>query len=146
MWLSTQTISRRTQRGVAWLDPCGAELEWASIQKLAGTGLFEVVVNFALSMALQRMLPNSGEVPDRWAATLDRYFGSRTWFEQVYQRRQGGLFANRGYEKRPDYSERHIGRAHVCTPVTNAHLVCRLLLEKKKKQKNNPQHITKYKQ
>src|SRR3546814_8471413 len=26
-----------------------------------------------------------------------------------------------------------IGRAHVCTPVTNAHLVCRLLLEKKKK-------------
>src|SRR3546814_5051833 len=29
-----------------------------------------------------------------------------------------------------------IGRAHVCTPVTNAHLVCRLLLEKKKKQKH----------
>src|SRR3546814_3878759 len=25
-----------------------------------------------------------------------------------------------------------IGRAHVCTPVTNAHLVCRILLEKKK--------------
>src|SRR3546814_6247282 len=24
-----------------------------------------------------------------------------------------------------------IGRAHVCTPVTNAHLVCRLLLAKK---------------
>src|SRR3546814_5378591 len=27
-----------------------------------------------------------------------------------------------------------IGRAHVCTPVTNAQLVCRLLLEKNKKQ------------
>src|SRR3546814_8477249 len=26
-----------------------------------------------------------------------------------------------------------IGRAHVCTPVTNAHLVCRLLLEKNKR-------------
>src|SRR3546814_8328514 len=26
-----------------------------------------------------------------------------------------------------------IGRAHVCTPLTNAHLVCRLLLEKKTK-------------
>src|SRR3546814_3512335 len=24
-----------------------------------------------------------------------------------------------------------IGRAHVCTPVTNAHIVCRLLIEKK---------------
>src|SRR3546814_4406606 len=28
--------------------------------------------------------------------------------------------------------EQEIGREHVCTPVTNAHLVCRLLLEKKK--------------
>src|SRR3546814_10602741 len=28
-------------------------------------------------------------------------------------------------------SESQIGRAHVCTPVTNAPLVCRLLLEKK---------------
>src|SRR3546814_3275767 len=27
-------------------------------------------------------------------------------------------------------SKQEIGRAHVCTPVTNAHLVCRLLLEK----------------
>src|SRR3546814_7702698 len=35
-------------------------------------------------------------------------------------------------------SRRHgkIGRAHVCTPVTNAHLVCRLLLEKKKKHEH----------
>src|SRR3546814_10064866 len=31
----------------------------------------------------------------------------------------------------PDF-QIEIGRAHVCTPVTNAHLVCRLLLEKKK--------------
>src|SRR3546814_3477980 len=30
-----------------------------------------------------------------------------------------------------------IGRAHVCTPVTNAHLVCRLLLDKKKNTTHN---------
>src|SRR3546814_9833354 len=36
-----------------------------------------------------------------------------------------------------------IGRAHVCNPVTNAHLVCRLLLEKKKKTpKKNGNRIT----
>src|SRR3546814_10710010 len=33
---------------------------------------------------------------------------------------------------RDDDNINQIGRAHVCTPVTNAHLVCRLLLEKKK--------------
>src|SRR3546814_9047388 len=32
----------------------------------------------------------------------------------------------------PPEVEAEIGRAHVRTPVTNAHLVCRLLLEKKK--------------
>src|SRR3546814_9394125 len=37
----------------------------------------------------------------------------------------GNLYFNpTGYE---------IGRAHVCTPVTNAQLVCRLLFEKKNK-------------
>src|SRR3546814_2462608 len=30
-----------------------------------------------------------------------------------------------------DYSNMQIGRSHVCTPVTNVHLVCRLLLENK---------------
>jgi len=105
-WVTAQPISRRTHRGVGFLDPFGAKLDWASIQKLADTCLFEVVVNFALSMAIQRMLPNSGEVPEGWAATLDSYFGSSAWFEEVYQRREGGLFTASGFEKRPDYSER----------------------------------------
>ena len=105
-WVTAQPISRRTHRGVAFLDPFGAKLDWASIQKLAETRLFEVVVNFALSMAIQRMLPNSGDVPKGWAATLDGYFGSRNWFEEVYQRRESGLFAAGGFEKRSDYSER----------------------------------------
>src|SRR3546814_7222280 len=35
------------------------------------------------------------------------------------------------------FVEREIGRAHVCTPVTNAHLVCRLLIEKKKTNYTN---------
>src|SRR3546814_3549267 len=38
-------------------------------------------------------------------------------------------FADGTYAPTPWHEE--IGRAHVCTPVTNAHLVCRLLLEKK---------------
>lgn len=105
-WVTAQAISRRTHRGVAFLDPFGAKLDWASIQKLADTGLFEVVVNFALSMAIQRMLPNSGEVPEGCAAALDSYFGSRAWFEEVYQQREGRLFATSGVEKRGDYAER----------------------------------------
>src|SRR3546814_9828596 len=36
----------------------------------------------------------------------------------------------------PGHMNVQIGRAHVCTPVTNAHLVCRLLLEIKKYQQH----------
>src|SRR3546814_4948235 len=32
-------------------------------------------------------------------------------------------------------SDHEIGRAHVCTQVTNAHIVCRLLLDKQKEQR-----------
>src|SRR3546814_7733906 len=37
-------------------------------------------------------------------------------------------------------AHREIGRAHVCTPVTNAQIVCRLLLEKKKIHYNTQTH------
>ena len=104
-WVTRQPISRKTHRGIAFLDPFGANLDWASVQKLAATGLFEVVVNFALSMAIQRMLPNSGDVPDAWALALDAYFGDRAWFDAVYER-GGGLFAASSVEKRDDSSER----------------------------------------
>src|SRR3546814_4598915 len=42
---------------------------------------------------------------------------------------------------RPDDAGEKIGRAHVCTPVTNAHLVCRLLPENKNKG-NESEHPT----
>src|SRR3546814_6334340 len=44
-----------------------------------------------------------------------------------------GRALHRAADRRDDGAE--IGRAHVCTTVTNAHLVCRLLLEKTKNNK-----------
>src|SRR3546814_2138955 len=35
-----------------------------------------------------------------------------------------------------------IGRAHVCTPATNSHLVCRLLLDNKKNKHNSTLSLT----
>jgi three-Cys-motif partner protein len=96
----------KSNRGVAFLDPFGAKLEWASIEKLAQTGFFEVVVNFALSMAIQRMLPNSGNISANNRQILDAYFGTTAWFDEVYRKPDGGLFDIDGLEKHPDYHER----------------------------------------
>lgn len=105
-WVCSQRISKKTHRGVAFLDPFGAKLDWNSVQQLADTGLFEVVVNFGLSMAIQRMLPNTGEVPEAWSKTLDAYFGTHDWFDEVYERPRWSLFGPPELQKRPDYSQR----------------------------------------
>jgi three-Cys-motif partner protein len=103
-WLTSQNIGRRTHRGVVFLDPFGARLEWSTVEALAQTGLFEVFINFALNMAIQRMLPNSGNIPPGWRTRLDSYFGTPVWYDEVYQETPE-LFGS-GIEKRPDYLER----------------------------------------
>lgn len=107
-WVASQAISRSTHRGVVFLDPFGANLTWSSIQRLADTKLFEVVINFGLNMTIQRMLPNSGRISEAWTAKLDAYFGTHEWFDAAYRERSGGLFETNGLEKHSDYSERLI--------------------------------------
>lgn len=105
-WLLSHNISKRSHRGIAFLDPFGAKLNWTTVQRLAETGLFEVVVNFALSMAIQRMLPNNAEFQPGSRNTLDAYFGTSDWYGVAYQDKSGSLFDSGGIEKRPDYSDR----------------------------------------
>src|SRR3546814_7062690 len=53
--------------------------------------------------------------------------GNRTWTLMVYLNEPAAGGATRFVK----IGKTEIGRAHVCTPVTNAHIVCRLLLENK---------------
>src|SRR3546814_10166178 len=49
-----------------------------------------------------------------------------------------GIGARFGVDRGAAARVGQIGRAHVCTPVTNAHLVCRLMLEKTNNNKTSP--------
>src|SRR3546814_6475590 len=53
-------------------------------------------------------------------------------FEAIFMRQMIGSMRQAGLAEDVFGSRAKIGRAHVCTPVTTAHIVCRLLLEKKK--------------
>src|SRR3546814_10407270 len=70
---------------------------------------------------------------DRYIA-LCRHAGSRLGAAAPDLVPAGGIGVGRGAAGRLDRGAdtAKIGRAHVRTPVTHAHLVCRLLLEKKK--------------
>src|SRR3546814_5953266 len=85
-----------------------------------------------LRAALDNLLPHEGED--------EAYLGTPTLRDAAV------LIA---FTDRPDPSviltqrpQWQIGRAHVCTPVSNSHIVCRLLLDKKNEQQSYVTHAT----
>lgn len=107
-WVLERNIKRTTHRGVAFLDPFGAHLGWSSIQALAATGLFEVLINFPLHMAIARLMKNDAQIPENWRAQLDNFFGGSHWVEDVYEEQTDLLGAST--RKRDDYIERLLER------------------------------------
>lgn len=73
-------------RGVAFLDPYGAHLEWATIEALAAAGTMEVVINFPVAMAINRLITKSGVIPEKWSDQLDKCFGTSEWRSVAYSR------------------------------------------------------------
>lgn len=76
-------------RGVVFVDPFGMHIPWSTLEALAKTKVFEIIINFPLGMAIQRFLVRSGDVPANWAAVLDDFFGSPDWREHAYAEKQG---------------------------------------------------------
>lgn len=107
-WVLSQNIKKSTHRGVAFLDPFGAHVGWSSIQALARTQLFEVLINFPLHMAIARLMKNDAHIPENWRAQLDDCFGSSDWVNDVYEERTDLLETS--IRKRPDYMERLLAR------------------------------------
>jgi three-Cys-motif partner protein len=107
-WVLKQNIRRSTHRGFAFLDPFGAHIGWASIQSLADTKLFEVLINFPLHMAIVRLMKNDGKISGADRAQLDSFFGSDEWLEDVYEQKQDLLGLST--RKRDDYMSRLLTR------------------------------------
>lgn len=72
---------------VVFLDPFGMQISWETIERIAATKRIEVIVNFALGMAIQRLLTRSTELRPGWREALDRFFGSPDWYHHVYEER-----------------------------------------------------------
>lgn len=92
-------------KGIAFLDPYGAHLEWATIEALAATKNFEVIINFPVAMAINRLIVKSGDVPDGWAEQLNLCFGTDEWRTLAYETSRD-LFGNEVITKQGNVAER----------------------------------------
>src|SRR3546814_12861976 len=89
----------KSTRAVAFLDPFGLQVPWSTIEALSKTKAIEVIVNLPVGMAIQRLLPNSGDFAPDKRERLSEYFGSPEW-EAVLYGESSGLFGVRSEERR----------------------------------------------
>ena len=117
-------LNGRNTKGVAFLDPYGPRLDWKTLEALGGTKKFEVIINFPLGMAINRLITRSGDIPDNWRAGLNGCFGGATWESLVYADRTD-LFGDTTRHKVDDAAKRlldfYVGRlktlfGHAATP------------------------------
>ena len=80
-------LGRPGHLGVVFLDPFGMQVPWETVRSIAATGRVEIIINFALGMAIQRVLARSAQLGPGWQEALDRLFGTPDWYDQVYERR-----------------------------------------------------------
>lgn len=93
----------KDRRGFVFLDPFGMQVTWDTIELLANTNATEVLINFPLGMAIQRLLPRDGSITEDNRLMLDRYFGSPEWVNHVYEQ-EPNLFGEVTTSKREDSS------------------------------------------
>jgi len=77
-------IGAHNVKAVAFLDPYGPHLEWKTVEALAATKKTEVIINFPLAMAINRLITKSGSIPESQIALLDKCFGTNQWYDIAY--------------------------------------------------------------
>jgi len=117
-------IAGRNTKGVAFLDPYGPHLNWRTVEALGATKKFEVIINFPLGMAINRLITRSGDIPENWRTGLNGCFGGTDWESLVYAERTD-LFGDTTRHKVDDAAKRlldhYVGRlkvlfGHAATP------------------------------
>lgn len=117
--LAEATLSSPKVRGVAFLDPYGANLEWKTLQALARTGTMEAIINFPVAMAINRLITKSGIVPETWRDQLNTCFGTEAWHDLAYSKSKN-LFGDEVMTKREGVAnlllELYMDRLHAIFP------------------------------
>ena len=91
----------RAWRGVLFLDPFATEVEWSTIEKIAGFNALDTWILFPVN-AIARILPvekNPDAVFLAWAEKLTRIFGDESWRELYHVNPQQSLFGEDLYQR-----------------------------------------------
>lgn len=96
--LNNTKYNWRKCRAIAFIDPFGMQVPWNTIHNIGQTKAIEIILNLPVGMAIQRLLPKSGQFSEDRKRMLTNYFGSPDWEKIVYED-QSGLFGEQRMKK-----------------------------------------------
>jgi three-Cys-motif partner protein len=96
----------RQWRAVVFLDPYGTQVNWSTVEAIAGTKSIDLWYLFPTGMGLGRMLTKSGEIDPAWEASLNRLLGTTEWRDVFYETLdEPTLFDERATSQQRTYDE-----------------------------------------
>jgi three-Cys-motif partner protein len=75
----------RSRRAVMFLDPYGMQVEWKTIEAIAGTRAIDLWVLFPLGIGVNRLLTKSSKIPPEWRRRLNLLLGREDWYDEFYR-------------------------------------------------------------
>ncbi len=99
--LKSTKYNWRECRALAFIDPFGMQVPWETLHAIGKTKAIEIILNLPVGMAIQRLLPKSGQFTEDRKQMLTDYFGSPDWEAIVYED-QCGLFGEQQRRKKSD--------------------------------------------
>ncbi len=82
-----RNLNVKKNRAVVFADPFGMQVDWETIEAVAKCPIIDFWY-LVPTMALNRIVTRSGEMPKSWSDRLDRFMGDTGWRERWYSRKQ----------------------------------------------------------
>jgi three-Cys-motif partner protein len=81
-------------RTLAYVDPCGMQVEWRSIESLRGLPI-DMWILVPTGLGVNRLLKKDGKISDAWLQKLELFLGlTRDEIEQRFYKKTATLFEN----------------------------------------------------
>lgn len=97
----------KNYRTLAYIDPCGMQVEWRSIESLRGLNI-DMWVLVPTGLGVNRLLKKNGQISDAWLEKLEIFLGlPREKIEKHFYKRTASLFPEISFiEKEADAIEK----------------------------------------
>lgn len=82
----------KNYRTLAYIDPCGMQVEWRSIECLRGLPM-DIWILVPTGLGVNRLLKNNGQISEAWLERLEKFLGmERNEIEKFFYKKQENLF------------------------------------------------------